>query len=196
MLRAATTIYNRYHRWSLRGIWQGMLAAVVEATPGGMHLIDSTTAKAHRSAAGGKGGRRPGHRPLTWRPRHQIHLVTDGLGRILTLPAYAGSAGRCAACPCPVGRASTTRLLPGRYSLRQRRAPQLAAGPRNRAGNPQQSHPQTCPPVQSCLLQAAQHHRTSHRPAEGLASVHIRYDKLARNFASAVAIAALIQGWC
>ena len=52
-----TTIYNRYHRWSQRGIWQAMLQALVEATPGGLHLIDSTTSKAHRSAAGGKGGR-------------------------------------------------------------------------------------------------------------------------------------------
>ena len=51
-----TTIYNRYHRWSGRGLWTGMLAALIEATPGGLQLIDSTTAKAHRSAAGGKGG--------------------------------------------------------------------------------------------------------------------------------------------
>lgn len=51
-----TTIYNRYHRWSGRGIWQGMLDALIEATPGGLQLIDSTTAKAHRSASGGKGG--------------------------------------------------------------------------------------------------------------------------------------------
>lgn len=52
----STTVYNRYHRWSGRGLWTGMLAALVEATPGGLQLIDSTTAKAHRSAAGGKGG--------------------------------------------------------------------------------------------------------------------------------------------
>ena len=42
-------------------LWAIMLAALVEATPGGLHLIDSTTAKAHRSAAGGKGG--PTSRP-------------------------------------------------------------------------------------------------------------------------------------
>ena len=54
-----TTVYNRYHRWSGRGIWQGMLSALVEATPGGPQLIDSTAAKAHRSAAGGKGGPTP-----------------------------------------------------------------------------------------------------------------------------------------
>jgi transposase len=51
-----TTIYNRYHRWSQRGVWQGLFAALAKATPGGMQLIDSTTAKAQRSAAGGKGG--------------------------------------------------------------------------------------------------------------------------------------------
>ena len=56
-----TTVYNRYHRWSARGLWAGMLAALVEASPGGLQLIDSTTAKAHRSAAGGKGG--PSARP-------------------------------------------------------------------------------------------------------------------------------------
>ena len=43
-----TTIYIRYDRWSGRGIWAGMLAALVEVTPGGLQLIDSTTAKAHR----------------------------------------------------------------------------------------------------------------------------------------------------
>jgi transposase len=30
----STTIYNRDHRWSGRGIWAGMLAALVAATPG------------------------------------------------------------------------------------------------------------------------------------------------------------------
>jgi transposase len=47
----STTIYNRYHRWSGRSIWAGMLAALVEATPGRLHLIECTTDKAHRSAA-------------------------------------------------------------------------------------------------------------------------------------------------
>ncbi len=55
----STTIYNRFHRWSQRGIWQGMLAALIEVTPGGIQAIDSTTAKAQRASAGGKGGPRP-----------------------------------------------------------------------------------------------------------------------------------------
>ncbi len=53
-----TTIYNRFHRWSGRSIWQRLLQALVQSSPDDIHLIDSTTAKAHRSAAGGKGGRR------------------------------------------------------------------------------------------------------------------------------------------
>ncbi|WP_024511893.1 transposase [Bradyrhizobium sp. ARR65] len=53
-----TTIYNRFHRWSARGIWQKLFRALVTASPNDVHMIDSTTAKAHRSASGGKGGRR------------------------------------------------------------------------------------------------------------------------------------------
>ena len=53
-----TTIYNRFRRWAMRGIWRRLFEALVEAAPDGAQFIDSSTAKAHRSAAGGKGGRR------------------------------------------------------------------------------------------------------------------------------------------
>jgi transposase len=53
-----TTIYNRFHRWARRGIWRQLFAALALAEPGGVQMIDSTTAKAHRSAGGGKGGPR------------------------------------------------------------------------------------------------------------------------------------------
>lgn len=51
-----TTIYNRFHRWSARGIWRRLFMALIETGDSEIHMIDSTTAKAHRSAAGGKGG--------------------------------------------------------------------------------------------------------------------------------------------
>ena len=54
-----TTIYNRFNRWSRRRIWQRILQALVEA--GWIEAtasIDATYVKAHRSAHGGKGGRR------------------------------------------------------------------------------------------------------------------------------------------
>jgi transposase len=51
-----TTIYNRFNRWAARGIWRRLFAALVRAEATDVQMIDSTTAKAHRSAAGGKGG--------------------------------------------------------------------------------------------------------------------------------------------
>lgn len=53
-----TTIYNRFHRWGIKGVWRKLFQSLVETTPGDVQMIDSTTAKAHRSAAGGKRGRR------------------------------------------------------------------------------------------------------------------------------------------
>src|ERR1700690_2453469 len=53
-----TTIYNRLNRWSKAGIWQRMLAALVDLGPSGSQSIDSTTSKAHRCAADGKGRRK------------------------------------------------------------------------------------------------------------------------------------------
>ena len=54
----STTIYNRFNRWSRRGLWQRLFQALVAVTPDDIQIIDSTTSKAHRSAAGGKGGPR------------------------------------------------------------------------------------------------------------------------------------------
>jgi transposase len=54
-----TTIYNRFTRWAERGIWEQLfreLAARGRSTE--VQMIDSTHIKAHRSAAGGKGGSR------------------------------------------------------------------------------------------------------------------------------------------
>jgi len=54
----ATTVYNRWNRWSRRGIWTRILSALTEegwiAETG---QIDSSYIKAHRCAGGAKGGR-------------------------------------------------------------------------------------------------------------------------------------------
>jgi transposase len=54
-----TTIYNRFNRWSKDGTWQAMLERLVCLDSADLQSIDSTTSKAHRCSAGGKGGRRP-----------------------------------------------------------------------------------------------------------------------------------------
>ena len=61
-----TTVFNRYNRWSKRGIWQGIFAAVAAADdPPAVVMVDSSAVKAHRSASGAKGGRKI--RPLAAR---------------------------------------------------------------------------------------------------------------------------------
>ncbi len=53
-----TTIYNRFNRWSRQGIWYEILEALTGSTGIiGTVAIGSSYIKAHRSAAGGKGGR-------------------------------------------------------------------------------------------------------------------------------------------
>ena len=52
-----TTLFNRFNRWSEKGIWQGLLAALAACeNPPDIAMVDSTAVRAHRSAAGAKGG--------------------------------------------------------------------------------------------------------------------------------------------
>jgi transposase len=53
------TLYNRYVRWAAKGIWVDLFHALAKAGgPLAQVLIDSSAVKAHRSASGGKGGRK------------------------------------------------------------------------------------------------------------------------------------------
>ena len=53
------TLYNRYVRWAAKGVWVDLFRALAQAGgPPAQVLIDSSAVKAHRSAAGGKGGRK------------------------------------------------------------------------------------------------------------------------------------------
>ena len=54
-----TTIYNRFVRWSRRGIWENLFLGLAgNGRSADTQMIDSTHVKAHRSASGGKGGSR------------------------------------------------------------------------------------------------------------------------------------------
>jgi transposase len=53
------TLYNRFVRWADKGIWVGLFEALAHSGGPALQLmIDSSAVKAHRSAAGGKGGRK------------------------------------------------------------------------------------------------------------------------------------------
>ena len=67
------TLYNRFVRWAANGIWMALFQALAQAGGPPAHvLMDSSAVKAHRSAAGGKGGskaRRLAARAGVARPR-------------------------------------------------------------------------------------------------------------------------------
>jgi transposase len=51
------SIYRRFRRWSASGVWEAVAVALAESmAESGHYNIDSTTVRAHVSAAGGKGG--------------------------------------------------------------------------------------------------------------------------------------------
>jgi transposase len=54
-----TTLFNRFNRWSRRGLWQALFAALAACDdPPPTAMVDSTSIPLHRSAAGAKGGNR------------------------------------------------------------------------------------------------------------------------------------------
>ena len=54
-----TTLFNRFNRWSVRGLWQQLFAALAACEdPPVVAMVDSTAMRAHRAAAGAKGGSR------------------------------------------------------------------------------------------------------------------------------------------
>ena len=69
----ATTVYNRFNRWSALGFWLKLLDALVDAgAVTKSTAIDSTYVKAQRAAFGGKRGlkrRRSAARAAAGRPR-------------------------------------------------------------------------------------------------------------------------------
>ena len=51
------TLYNRFVRWAAKGVWVALFETLAQAGgPPSQVLIDSSAVKAHRWAAGGKGG--------------------------------------------------------------------------------------------------------------------------------------------
>src|SRR5258708_6824690 len=52
------TAYNRFNRWSRRGIWKKIFDKLTSKSRDSLHLIDSTIVKAHGAASGEKGGKK------------------------------------------------------------------------------------------------------------------------------------------
>ena len=88
------TVARRFRRWVQAGVWEALFQAVQEPNYGWV-LVDSTTAKAHKAAAGQKKhtcSRSPG--PLAGRLLHQGTCGGGRLGQLPTPSPYPGRSGR------------------------------------------------------------------------------------------------------
>ncbi|WP_425359028.1 IS5 family transposase [Asticcacaulis excentricus] len=90
------TLYNRFVRWSERGIWEGIFSALAGAEDAPDRLfIDSSCIKVHRCAGGGKGGpwlmigRTKGGRNT------KLHALCDAKGRPHVLLLTPGNVHDC-----------------------------------------------------------------------------------------------------
>ena len=142
-----TTIYNRFNRWSKAGIWSGILANLVVFDATDIQCIDSTTAKAHRCAAGGKGGPGTGHWPKPGRENHENprcrrwrrpHRRVRTDRRQSPRHQTGGRTDRTAAA---------SEVLAGRRGLRQRRLPRVSHRSWHHAGDQTKSDPKALSPV-------------------------------------------------
>ena len=192
----STTVYNRFRRWTMRGIWRRLFDALVRADPGDGQAIDSTTAKAHRSAAGGKGGRR--RRRLAVRAggrATKIHAIVDARGRPIAIevtPDHLGDvrvatalitgvpAGGCLAADAAYDSDGLRRFL-----LQRGTVPVIPNNPTRKRHHP---FDETAYRQRNLIERMFCRLKDWRRIAT-------RYDKLAANFAAAVMIAAVIIWW-
>jgi len=192
-----TTIYNRFNRWSKDGTWQAMFDSLVTLDAAAQaQCIDSTAVKAHRCAAGGKGGATEQHIGRSRGGRTtKVHAVADGAGRLVAFDLTPGNRGDVRAARAllePLPKAAHVladaaydsdalrRFLTGRDTT-----PVIQL-------NKTRKH---LPPFdtevykQRNLIERAFAHLKDWR------RVATRYDKLSRNFHATVALAALMIWW-
>src|SRR3954470_21405385 len=91
------TLYNRYVRWAAKGVWVDLFRALAQAGgPLAQVLIDSSAVKAHRSAAGGKGGRKNQSIGRSRGGRTtKIHALTDTQCRPFAFMLTGGQVADC-----------------------------------------------------------------------------------------------------
>jgi transposase len=191
-----TTVYNRFNRWSGRGRWQGIFEALVEAVPNDARSIDSTSIKVQRSAAGGKGG---ASKQAIGRSRGgrttKIHGVTDSQGRLFRFSLTAGNIADITAAHELAAKLPSNGCLIGDmgYDAKKLRVDLAFRGTASVIPtNPTHKHQWH---INRETYKARNLVERAWCRIKDFRRIATRYDKLARNFASSVALAAVIIWW-
>ncbi len=193
----STTIYNRFNRWSRRSFWDGLLEALAacDAVPKSTG-IDSTYIKAQRAAFGGKGGARAqAIGPSRGGQTTKIHALTEVVGRPYALTLTPGNVADVSAAPALLERAVEARHILAdkgydadalRRMIRGAGAVPVIPGRRTRTT-----------PIRHDRTRYKERHLIENAfcRLKDFRRVATRYDKLAANFLSAVALATLVAYW-
>jgi transposase len=191
-----TTVYNRFNRWSGRGRWLGIFNALVETVTKDTRSIDSTSIKVQRSAAGGEGGaakqeigRSRGGRTT------KIHGIADSQGRLFRFSLTGGNIADITAAYELALKLPSNGCLIGDmgYDAKDLRVSLAFRGTATVIPtNPTHKH------QWYINLDTYKDRNLVERMwcrLKDFRRIATRYDKLARNFASSVALVAVIIWW-
>ena len=191
------TIYNRFARWSERGIWQKIFAAVASPSePPKQAALDSSHIKAHRCAGGGKGGAELQAIGLTKGGRNsKIHAIVDEFLRPWVLILTPGNTADC------IMAQECVSLIPGikelladkgydtdafRAFLKQQKIRPVIPGKSNRKKRIRHDRKayKNRNVIERCFGRLKDFRR-----------IATRYDKLAQNFFSALCFVTILAYW-
>lgn len=85
------SIYRRYRRWCLNGVWDEVLSDLSKASDDEWHSLDGTIVRAHQDASGGAGGAEQNAIGKSRGGRTtKIHARVDALGHLLAYVVTGG----------------------------------------------------------------------------------------------------------
>ncbi|MCC7425669.1 MAG: IS5 family transposase [Alphaproteobacteria bacterium] len=191
------TLYNRYVRWAIKGVWRRLFEAL--ATAGGPPaevLLDATYAKAHRSASGGKGGK---HAQAIGRSRGgrttKIHAAANQGGKPIAFHLSGGNTADLRG-----GEALIDAVPEGALVIADRAfdADRFRRSIEARGAVPN-IPPKTNRRWKSCFSPALYRNRNAIERMfcrlKDFRRVATRYDRLAATYLAAVHIAAIVAFW-
>nr|WP_148235301.1 IS5 family transposase [Parvularcula bermudensis] len=193
----STTIYNRYNRWSGRGIWQRIFAKMAARGPVPEELsIDSSHVKAHRSASGGKGGKK---NQAVGRSRGgrttKIHALADDCGRPVAFVLTPGNVADITVAKQIVGAVTPSqRLLADKaYDAEPFRLWLTDRG--TEAVTPSTASRKIPYPLDRAAYKRRNIIERLFCRLKNWRRIATRYDRLARNYLAAIALVSLVATW-
>src|SRR5262249_3097864 len=183
-------------RWARRGIWENLFRQLARnGRSTDTQMIDSTHVKAHRSAAGGKGGRKS--RLLAARAEGAIRRFThsDVKGRLIAILLTTGEAH-----DCPVAERLVRRVKPSKRMLGDKAYDSAELREDLREHGTKSVIPNRCNRKQPFsfskrIYKLRWRIESAFNRLKDFRRIATRYDRLARNYLASVCLAAALVWW-